>query len=169
MKLEAVPFYGILVGIVAGGAWTLFHYELYRFREPAAKQFCAPNITEGTQRFGRDMAWLDEPDLQVGDHVRFRTARTVVDTTSRIIALAGQRVAMRDGKLLVDGVEVQDPWGRRNNQNDWTPEITVPPGCVFVLNDQRWAGGSDRYDSRTIGPIPVRAIEYVFAPKDEGK
>jgi signal peptidase I len=166
LKLEAAPFYGILVGLVAGGAWFIFHYEFFRFSDPKAKQFCAPAIDEGMQRLGRDMTWLREDDVQIGDHVRFRTGRTTSDTTSRVIALAGQRVAIQAGKLWIDGAEVQDPWGKRNNANDWTPEIAVPPGCVYVLNDQRWAGGSDRNDSRTLGPIPLRAIEYVFPPKD---
>ena len=169
MKLEAVPFYGVLVGLVAGGAWVLVHYELFRFKEPEAKQYCSPSITEGTQRLGRDVTWLEEDQLQPGDLVRFRTARSGVDTTSRVIAVAGQRVGIRGGKPVIDGQEVADPWGRRANTNDWAPEVIVPDGCVYVLNDARWVGGSERMDSRAFGPIPVRSVEYVFAPKDEGK
>lgn len=169
MKAEAVPFYGIAVGLVAGITWFLFHYEFYRFREPNQRQYCQPAISEGTQRVGRDVSWLDEHDLQVGDLVRFRTARTGNDATSRVLAVAGQRVGVKAGQLLIDGAEVADPWGKRRNAADFFPEVVVPEGCVFVLNDHRWGNQSERWDSRAFGPIPVRCIEYVFSPKDEGK
>lgn len=168
MKVEAVPFYGIAVAMVTGITWFLFHFEFYRFREPNQRQFCQPEIVEGTQRMGRDVAWLDVQDLQVGQLVRFRTRRAGNDSTSRIVALPGQRVAMRQGKLWIDGAEVQDPWGKRGNANDFLPEVVVPEDCVFVLNDHRWGNQSERNDSRAFGPIPVRCIEYVFNPKGEG-
>lgn len=168
MKVEAVPFYGVAVAVVAGIAWFFLHYEFYRFREPNARQFCQPEITEGTQRMGRDMAWLNEADLEVGQIVRFRTRRSGGDSTSRIVALAGQRVAVREGRLWIDGSEVRDPWGKRGSASDFMPEVVVPEGCVFVLNDHRWGSQSERNDSRAYGPIPVRCIEYVFTPKGEG-
>ncbi len=169
MKVEAVPFYGIAVAMVGGITWFLVHYEFYRFREPAPRQYCQPAIMEGTQRVGRDVAWLDEQDLQVGDLVRFRTGRSGNESTSRVIALSGQRVAIRAGRLHLDGAEVADPWGKRGNAVDFFPEVVVPEGCVFLLNDHRWGNLSERMDSRAFGPVPVRCIEYVFSPKDEGK
>jgi signal peptidase I len=169
LKLEAVPFYGVLVAVVTGGVWFVQRYEFVRFKEPEQRQYCAPSISEGTQRLGRDVSWLPDHELQPGDLVRFRTARTGTDTTSRVLAVAGQRVALRGGKLHIDGQEVNDPWGKRHNGNDWTPELVVPEGCVFVLNDLRWVGASERMDGRAFGPVPVRAVEYVFAPKEEGK
>ncbi|MCO5167981.1 MAG: signal peptidase I [Planctomycetes bacterium] len=168
MKVEAVPFYAILVAALSGGTWFVFRYELYRFKDPKQRQFCEPEISEGTQRLGRDVVWLRDDALQVGDLVRFRTARTGADTTSRVVAVAGQRVAIVAGRLHIDGVEVNDPWGKRANPADHVPELFVPEGCVFVLNDQRWHNQSDRLDSRAFGPIPVRCVEYAFSPKGDG-
>lgn len=169
MKAEAVPFYGVFVALVTGFTWFLFRYELHRFVEPNQRQYCQPAITEGTQRVGRDVSWLADDDLAVGDLVRFRTARSGNETTSRVVATAGQRVAVKAGVLLIDGVEVTDPWGRRANVTDFMPEVAVPEGCVFVLNDYRWGNQSERNDSRAFGPIPVRCVQYAFSPKDEAK
>jgi signal peptidase I len=169
MKAEAVPFYGILVAALTGGTWFIFHYEFFRFRDPTQKQLCQPEITEGTQRLGRDVGWLSEEDLNVGDLARFRTGRAGAESTSRIIALAGQRVAVRSGQLVIDGAEVKDPWGRKANALDFMPEVIVPEGYVFVANDQRWGTQSERMDSRAFGPIPMRSIDYVFTPKGEDK
>lgn len=167
MKAEAVPFYAILVGAVTGSAWFLFHFEFFRFRDPPTKQLCQPAITEGTQRLGRDVAWLSEEDLHVGDLARFRTSRSGVDCTARIVAVAGQRVAVKTGNLVIDGAEVNDPWARKASAVDFVPEVVVPQGYVFVANDQRSGNLSERLDSRAFGPIPVRSIDYVFSPKDE--
>lgn len=168
MKAEAVPFYGILVAALTGGAWFILHYEFFRFSDPVAKQLCQPAITEGTQQIGRDVSWLSEEDLNVGDLARFRTGRAGVESTTRIIAVAGQRVAVKAGQLMIDGAEVKDPWGRKQNAVDFMPEVVVPQGYVFVANDQRWGNSSERLDSRAFGPVPMRALDYVFSPK-EGK
>lgn len=169
MKLEAVPFFGVLVALVVGLSWFLVRYEFYRFSDAETKQFCSPAIMSGTQRLGRDVTWLREEQLQRGDLVRFRTARTGGDATSRIIAVAGQTVALDGGKVLIDGEEAPDPWGKRASSAEWTPPTLVPEGCIFVLNDLRHGQGSDRLDSRALGPIPVRSVEYVFPPKTEKK
>jgi signal peptidase I len=167
MKLEAVPFFGILVALVVGLSWFLVRYEFYRFREVEQKQFCSPAITEGTQRLGRDVTWLREEQLSRGDLVRFKTARTGGDATSRIVAVAGQTVSWNGPKVVIDGEELNDPWARRSNGAEWAPPVLVPDGCIYVLNDLRHGNGSDRLDSRALGPIPVRAVEYVFPPKAE--
>ena len=40
---------------------------------------------------------------------------------------------------------------------DHYPELIVPAGCLFVLNDQR-GRGADRMDSRAFGPISARSV-----------
>lgn len=167
MKLEAVPFYAILVAGLTGGTWFILHYEFFRFTDPVGKQLCQPAITEGYQQVGRDASWLSEEDLEVGDIVRFRTGRAGAESTTRILAVAGQRVAVRSGQLTIDGAEVKDPWGRKQNALDFMPEVVVPQGYVFVANDQRWGSQSERMDSRAFGPVPIHSLRYVFTPKDE--
>ena len=37
----------------------------------------------------------------------------------------------------------------------------------FVLNDERWRFGTDRFDSRALGPIPMRSISVVCPAKEK--
>jgi len=76
----------------------------------------------------------------------------------RIAGLPGQTVAVRDGVLLVDGAEVDEPW--RNTEHGPGPDqapVTVPEGQLFLLGDDR--GRS--YDSRHWGLLEVQRVEGV--------
>lgn len=162
MQSGSLPFVAIGAALLAGTVWFFQRWELVRFSDPDEYQWCKPDVQEGAQRFGRDASWLTPADLEPWQLVRYRLPRVGRLMTSRVVAFEGQRVAMEGGKLVIDGQEVKDPYGRSGNAADFCPETVVPPGCVWVLNDQR---GGDRYDSRAFGPLPVGAVSWVFAAR----
>jgi signal peptidase I len=100
-----------------------------------------------------------------GDVVAFRhDGETRRDLIKRVIGLPGERITVREGIVFVDGVRLEEPYVRDPDDRSF-PALTVPPGSVYVLGDNRPA--SD--DSRLFGPIPDseligRAIAVVWPP-----
>lgn len=100
------------------------------------------------------------------------------DFIKRIIGLPGDRVACCDelGRVTVNGVGVDEPYLSSNNPLEATPvpglcgarrfaEVTVPPGELFVMGDNRAVS----QDSRCQGTVPIenvigRAFVLVWPP-----
>ena len=71
------------------------------------------------------------------------------DLVKRIVAVGGDRVAIKDGVLYVNGVAQEEPYLFERPFRGDMPELSVPEGKVFVLGDNRNNSG----DSRFFGPI----------------
>ena len=79
----------------------------------------------------------------------------------RIIAVAGDTLELRDGAVLVNGVELDEPYlyavgGIRQPTEPESGETswTIQPGEVFVMGDHR----SRSSDSRAFGPILLEDV-----------
>jgi signal peptidase I len=87
-----------------------------------------------------------------GDVVAFRLdARPDVTYLKRVVAIGGDRVEMRAGRLLVNGAEVREPYAehRLHLRENMAPRV-VSAGHLFVMGDNR----DDSRDSRDWGAIP---------------
>jgi len=80
----------------------------------------------------------------------------------RIIGLPGDRVQLQDGKVLVNGVQLVEPYiytddgvPQTTDPNGGGPsEWVVPEGDLLVMGDHR----RDSADSRTFGPVPIASV-----------
>jgi len=83
-------------------------------------------------------------------------------TVKRVIALGGDTIEGQSRRIVVNGQVLDEPFVQhifeagRNPQLDTFGPITVPPGCYFVLGDNRDVS----FDSRTpdFGPVLAEAI-----------
>jgi signal peptidase I len=79
----------------------------------------------------------------------------------RVVALPGETVAVRDGKVVVDGVPLPEPYVAepiRYVEPDWEAigmaGGKVPAGHVYVLGDNR----NNSQDSHVWGPLPLENL-----------
>jgi len=139
-----------------------------------------PTYPANSHLIARKSPYQSVADVRRGDVVIFRLDKDGVpyDYVWRVVALPGERVAMRADAVFIDGRELRRrrigqaegvaildesagerayrialPVAADDGDGDF-PELLVPNDHVFVLGDNR----HHALDSRSMGPIPFGAI-----------
>ena len=77
----------------------------------------------------------------------------------RVIALPGEHVQIKDGKVYINGEELQEDYLQSGIVTDVLgvgfDDFVVPENCVFAMGDNR----SHSTDCRSFGCIPLKKIE----------
>ena len=90
-----------------------------------------------------------------GDLVVFRSPDGGVLAVKRIVGLAGDRVAIEDGLLAIDGHVQREPYvDHATVDSVFFGPVVVPRGDVFVMGDNR----ADSHDSRDYGAVPRQSL-----------
>ena len=79
----------------------------------------------------------------------------------RVIGLPGEHVQIKDGKVYINGEELQEDYlaegveTRANYPDEYFTDFIVPENCVFAMGDNR----RQSTDCRKFGCIPLEKIE----------
>ena len=81
----------------------------------------------------------------------------------RVIALPGEHVQIKDGKVYINEKELEEPYLQEGIVTDVTgvgfDDFVVPENCVFAMGDNR----NHSTDCRSFGCIPLEEIESTVA------
>lgn len=102
-----------------------------------------------------DIVVFDPPET-------WRTGGSNVPFIKRVIGLPGDTVELRDGRVFVNDVELNEPYIYLENgvpqptepQSGGATEWVIPDGQLLVMGDHR----ENSADSRTFGPIEIRHV-----------
>lgn len=76
----------------------------------------------------------------------------------RVIGVAGDHVLIENGKVFVNGEELQEDYLREGITTERTGmfyDLTVPEGCIFAMGDNR----PESMDCRQFGCVPIDKVE----------
>lgn len=116
---------------------------------------------EGGDRVLANKLVYDFEGLERGDVVVFDVPYQKKPLIKRVVGLPGDRIEVRQGKLLINGVPQNEPYIVENPCVPYRPNtcsygpITVLPNHFFAMGDNRAYSN----DSRFIGPVPQEDIE----------
>jgi signal peptidase I len=110
------------------------------------------------------------PTLQVGDHIVvtpyhralpqrgevivFRSPAGTDLLVKRVVAVPGDLVETHSGRLFVGGHAVAEPYVVAPTATGTIASQVIPPGCYFVLGDNR----ANSFDSRNWGVLPAAFV-----------
>lgn len=168
------PRHGYLAGVVAL-AWGIALVLLLRafvvepFSVPSASML--PTLRPGDHVLVDKLAYRFGGDPRSGDLVVFHAPHSGELLLKRVVAVGGQRVAIEDGVLHVDGRAVREPFvDHARVDSVYFGPVRVPRGSLFVMGDRR----EDSVDSRDFGAVERDAVVgrvelRIWPPGDLGR
>jgi signal peptidase I len=81
--------------------------------------------------------------------------RSDTNFIKRIVAVGGDRIAIRDGHVILNGKRQEEPFVREDRECstcNLPEEITIPKDHYYMMGDNRGASA----DSREWGPVPKK-------------
>lgn len=123
---------------------------VYRFRDPNRGEVV---VFENPNHVDPDRNPLSAFWNWITEGLGFSTDPTK-DFIKRVIALPGETIEVADGRILIDGEPLEEPYlNRIRDRTDFGPQ-KVPPDHYFMMGDNR----ANSQDSRIFGAIPREKV-----------
>lgn len=131
--------------------------EIITFEEPAKISFSQSEINMESPVAKYDeisgFGWFFNNFLEIGKRSYIK----------RVIAVPGEHVEIKDGRVYINGNELEEPYLRPGIVTDVLgvgfSDFVVPENCVFAMGDNR----NHSTDCRSFGCIPLEKIESTVA------
>lgn len=78
----------------------------------------------------------------------------IQDLIKRVVAVAGDRVEIRDNRVVVNGTPIDESYLNPGFAMTDRPEVVIPEGTIWVMGDNR----NNSFDSRRFGPVSLEEV-----------
>ena len=129
--------------------------DIITFEAPSESYLTEEDIKENNVT----AKYEEEPTGIVNRFVYYVLEVNKVSYIKRVIALPGEHVEIKDGKVYINGEKLKEDYLQPGVVTDLTKgdlsDFVVPENCVFAMGDNR----SQSTDCRAFGCIPLEKIE----------
>jgi len=156
----------ILIAIVLAFFIRYFIVELYMVEGPSMR----PTLVNGERLVVNKFIYRFKTPER-GEVLVFRYPRDPSrDFIKRVIAVAGDTVEIKDGRVFLNGQLLNEPYILERIKGSY-PIATVPEGHIYVMGDNRNNSEDSRF--KDVGFVPLELIKgkavTVFWPIDHIK
>jgi signal peptidase I len=142
-----------VLGVVCFVFFKFFFFEhvVRQVRVEGNSMF--PTYVDGSRNFINKLAYR-RADPHRGDVVAIRMAGEHEMWLKRIVGLPGETVAFANGKLLIDGKEIEEPYLKHHSPAPDLDPVTLQPHEYYVIGDNRMLSERGRvYLEKIVGRI----------------
>lgn len=131
--------------------------DIITFEAPSKKVYASSDEIDWNYPVAK---YENEPTNWWGKFVKYVLEIGKDSYIKRVIALPGEHLEIKDGKVYINGEELDEPYLQEGvvttvDSNQPYYDLVVPENCVFVMGDNRTAST----DSRAFGCIPLEKLE----------
>ena len=130
--------------------------DIITFEAPSGDSYILPNQFDSNNVVAK---YSKEPETLWGKLVHYGLEIGKDSYIKRVIALPGEHILISDGKVYINGEELQEAYLQSQITTSVADcpyyDLTVPENCVFVMGDNR----PESTDSRRFGCVPLNKIE----------
>ena len=142
-----------VLGVVCFVFFKFFFFEYIARQVRVEGNSMFPTYHDGTRNFINKLAYRHS-DPKRGDVVGIRMAGEHEMLLKRIVGLPGETVAFANGKLLINGKEIEEPYLKHHSPAPDLDPVTLKPDEYYVIGDNRMLSDRGRTDrSRIVGRI----------------